>query len=315
MRLHFPNMSRPKQAAKRISTGLSVSLSSAQRAVARSSGYRDWHELEGQVQAGPPCILDESLSPDQYIERQTLLILAIARELSLPDGDVQYVLGDARLVGNRPANLEEQLALRLACARATTLPIVQKRERGAVGVLNTTGRKGETVILRTWDQPTSVVSNREVSTVADFEYTSPRASRSLFLPMRLYLPYGFWTEADGARVLFSRDYKPMWRLHTDRPVERLDPWLRIKYQQQTFLWPDHQTPWTSNALHAQLVDFLEQHNLCRLPVLADALPLLVHDRSIRDLRMANGAELLREEYGRLGGRRSDRGELESQAVG
>lgn len=298
MRLHFPNTSRLKQAAKRIATGLSVSLSSAQRAVARSCGFRDWHELEKQVHADPLCDLDEALSPEQFIERQTLLILTIARELSLPDGDVQYVLGDARLSGNRPPKLEEQIALRLACWRATTLPLVQKRERGEVGVINTAGRKGEAVILRCGDRPTSLVTNREVSTVADFEYSSPRASRPLFLPMRLYLPYGFWTEADGARVVFSRDYKPLWRLHSGRPIERLYPWTRINFVKQTFLWLDNQTPWALPALHAEMVGFLEQNNLCRLPILADALPLLVHDRTIRDLKMAHGAELLRDKYER-----------------
>lgn len=298
MRLHFPNTSRLKQAAKRISNELAVPLSSAQRAVARSCGFRDWHELERQVHADPPCILDEALSPEQFLARQTQLILTIARELSLPDGDVQYVLSDARLSGNRPPKLEEQIALRLACWRATTLPLVQKRERGEVGVLNTAGRKGEAVILRSWSRPSSIVTNGEISTVADFEYTSPRTSRALFLPMRLYLPYGFWTEADGARVLFSRDYKPMWRLHPGRSTERLYPWTRIKFVNQTFLWPGDQTPWASLDLRAELVGRLEQNSLCRLPVLADALPLLVHDRSIRELRMAHGAELLKDSYER-----------------
>ena len=293
MRLYFPNTSRLKKAAKHLAARLPVSLSSAQRAVARACGYRDWHDLEGQVHIGPACALDQTLTSELFIERQSHVILAIARDLSLADGDVQYALGEARLTGDRPPQLQEQIAIRLACWSATTLPIAGVRQRGAVGTLKTAGRNGEVVILREYGRPTETISHRAVTSVGDFEYMSPRVARPLFLPMRLYLPYGYWTEADGARVIFSRDYKPMWRLRAGQPIERVDPWLRISFAALTHLWPGSQAPWWSKELKAFLDNYLIQNGICMLPILADALPLLVHDRSNRSLRMADAAELLR----------------------
>ncbi len=292
MRLHFPNTSRPKKAAKHLAAWLSKPLSSAQRAVARACGYRDWHELTQLFDAGSPCALDQDITIANFIERQSRLTLAIARELSAFDGDVQYALAEARLTGDRSPQLDEQIAIRLACWRATDLPTVDSRQRGAVGKLKTVGRNGEAVILRERGRPTYVISHQAISTVGDFEYVSPRVAPPLFVPMRLYLPYGYWTEHDGSRVIFSRDYKPMWRLR-GRSIERVEPWLRISFVEQTHLWPRGQAPWSSKELKADLNEFLAQNGIHGLPILAAALPLLVHDRSKRNLSMADGAELLK----------------------
>ncbi len=295
MRLHFPNTSRLKKAAKHLAARLAVPLSSAQRAVARACGYRDWHDLEGGIHAGPACALDHILSPEMFIERQARLVLAVAHDLSVADGDVQYALAEARLTGDRPTQLREQIAIRLTCWRTTSLPVTGPRQRGALGTLKTAGRNGEVVILREYGSPTETISHQGVTGVADFEYVSPRVAPTLFLPMRLYLPYGYWTEADGARVVFSRDYKPMWRLRAGKPVERVDPWLWIRFTKETHLWENAQTPWRSPQLAAFLENYLIENGLQMLPVMADALPLLVHDRSKHSLNMANGADLLRSD--------------------
>ncbi|TAK49866.1 MAG: hypothetical protein EPO23_01160 [Xanthobacteraceae bacterium] len=159
--------------------------------------------------------------------------------------------------------------------------------------MKTAGRNGEVVILRNFGRPTEVITHQAIMTIADFEYVSPRAARAFFLPMRLYLPYGYWTEADGSRVLFSRDYKPMWRLRDGHPIERLDPWLRIYFHQETHLWPSNEAPWSSKELKAFLDNYLIQNKIFLLPVLADALPLLVHDRSKSSLTFADAANLLK----------------------
>ena len=128
---------------------------------------------------------------------------------------------------------------------------MDSRQRGAVGKLKTVGRNGEAVILRERGRPTYVISHQAISTVGDFEYVSPRVAPPLFVPMRLYLPYGYWTEHDGSRVIFSRDYKPMWRLR-GRSIERVEPWLRISFVEQTHRWPRGQAPWSSKELKADL---------------------------------------------------------------
>ncbi|TAK49867.1 MAG: hypothetical protein EPO23_01165 [Xanthobacteraceae bacterium] len=119
MRFHFPNATRPKKAAKRLAAQLSLPLSTAQRAVARACGYRDWHELNDHVHVGPPCELDTALTSELYVNRQVQLILAIARDIAATDaatdGDIQHALAQARLTGDRPLRLNEQIAIRLAC--------------------------------------------------------------------------------------------------------------------------------------------------------------------------------------------------------
>ena len=95
--------------------------------------------------------------------------------------------------------------------------------------------------------------------------------------MRLYLPYGYWIEDDGAKVLFSRDYKPMWRIHTDLAVERLEPWLWIRHRETVHLWKDAEAPWNSIELRLRLESYLGEMGIHTLPILADALPVLVND--------------------------------------
>lgn len=294
MRLHFPNTSRPKKAAKHLASRLTIALSSAHRAVARALGYRDWHELEQLIHTGVSCALDQNITTESFVERQSRLTLAIARELSVFDGDVQYALAEARLTGDRSPLLDEQIAIRLTCWRATGLPTVGSRQRGAVGKLKTAGRNEEAVILREHGRPTYVISHQAISMVGDFEYVSPRVAPPLFIPMRLYLPYGYWIEHDGARVVFSRDYKPMWRLRAGQSIERVEPWLRVSFIEQIHLWPESQAPWSSNELNALLDDYLVQNGIFGLPILADALPLLVHEQLRRDPRMDDATELLRD---------------------
>lgn len=290
--LYFPNLERPKKAAKRLASGLDVALHAGQRAVARACGFRDWHNLEQQVASGHVFTLDQSLGADEFIERQTAIVLSIASDLGIADGDVQFVIASAGLTGNRPPQLEEQILIRLKCLRATSLRSTEIRQPGAVGRLKISGHNGEAVILRKFGRPTEVLTHRAIVTTADFEYVSPRKKLSLFIPDRLYLPYGYWTEANGSRVLFSRDYKPMWRIREDREIERLEPWRWISHASETHLWPSNEAPWNSPRLKSQLLEFLNEEGVFWLPMLVDALPLLVYENSDGGLKYSDGASLL-----------------------
>ena len=178
----------------------------------------------------------------------------------------------------------DQLEIRVGCLRATSLPLASSRHRGAVGKLRTAGRSGEPVILRTFGRPTSVVSHRGVTGVGDFEYISPKKPPGLFIPTRLYLPYGFWTESDGSKVLFSRDYMPMWRIGPEAKPVRLEPWLRIRFQKQDWFWREgHESPFWSVAVKERLEERLVEFGVTMLPILADALPVLVHDEKTDEI--------------------------------
>jgi hypothetical protein len=186
--------------------------------------------------------------------------------------------------------LADQIEIRLACWRRTTLPPAGRRQRGAIGTLKSPGRNGEVVILRSYGRPTEVITDKNIGMVADFEYVSPRKPPPMFLPMRLYLPYGYWVEDDGAKVLFSRDYKPIWRVRSNALLERMEPWLWIAHRSQVYLWDDARTPWSDRGLRRTLEAYLLEAGIQALPILADALPLLIHDDKVSGV--SGGAQLL-----------------------
>ena len=47
-------------------------------------------------------------------------------------------------------------------------------------------------------------------------------------------PYGEWTEADGARVIFDRKYRPIVRVRLSRATEIVEPDTHISYLSQRF---------------------------------------------------------------------------------
>lgn len=280
MRLFFPNLTRPKKAAKHISKRLSVSLSVAQKGIAQACGYRDWYDFEQNHTQGAESLLDQELTKADFIERQASLTIMLANAVGVPDGDAQYALAESRLSGDLPCSLIDQIEVRLECWRRTVLPPAGRRMRGAVGTLRSPGRNGEAVILRCFDRVTTVITEKNVGTVADFEYISPQNPPPMFLPMRLYLPYGYWVEEDGAKVLFSRDYKPLWRLRAGAEPHRLEPSLWIKWRSQVFLWDEGRSPWNSPQLKTDMERFLQDCGALALPILADALPILIKNDEV-----------------------------------
>ncbi|MCW5773160.1 MAG: hypothetical protein KIT16_16075 [Rhodospirillaceae bacterium] len=283
MRLVFPNVLRPKKSAKIIARRLGVPLSKAQRAVARICEFEDWYDFEKNHANGTIFPLDQDLEYSNFVHRQTSLIQRLSIELDVPDGDAQYALADARLTGDRPVLLSDQIDIRIGCWRQTSLPTSSNRARGAVGKLKSPGRNGEVVILRKFDRPTTIVTHKDVGMVADFEYKSPAKILPLFLPFRLYLPYGYWLEEDGAKVLFSRDYKPMWRIREGSSPQRLEPSLRIVWRDQSWFWDDDHAPWASKETRLAIEAELVRVGIQTLPVSADALPIAVHNDNLMKL--------------------------------
>jgi hypothetical protein len=277
-RIVFHNISRPKAAAKNIATAIRRPLSAAQQAVALCSGYRDWHDLEQSLSNGMPDSSFTNVPPS--LEQQALMSCTLASELELTSGDALYALGVSRLIG--PSRIEEQLTILTKLFRLREIPAAGRRQRGTVGRLKSPGRNGEIVILKNFDKPTLVVTHQSGNGgVADFEYLTPREPVELFIPMRLYLAYGAWIERDGAKVLFSRDYCPLWRIREGRIPERMYPWERIAFVRQEFFWRDGEHirwPWHDPKNHQSEIERLHTFGIHLLPKLVDTLPLVVsHD--------------------------------------
>ena len=283
MRHYFPNSTRPKKAAKTIASLTRRPLSNCQRAIAIACGYRDWHEMESSYSREKASVSDEKLPRDVFVEQQIAIASLLGEEIGINIGDAQYLLSRSRLTGNRQPNMRELLDIRIGLFRKNELPIAARRLPGAVGKLKSPGRNGEVVILRKFGRPTSVITDKSANAmVADFEYVTPRKPASLFIPMRLYLAYGLWFEADGATVLFSRDYCPLWRIRKDTKPERLDPWQKIKFVDQRWFWGDENTPWSDPRRYQTEMERLDQFGLGGLPRLVEVLPIVVFHDDVHD---------------------------------
>ena len=266
MRIHFPNLSRPKKAAKTFARLLpDVALAKAQGAVAAACGYRDWHELE-------LCHARELATPDATgpALRQAAVdaTLTVAKTLGVGDGPAQYALSASRLLCASDWPFEDHLAVRTACLRRLGeldgYRVVEiDPDWGGVGYLSD---RDDTKVYSRRGQP---VWSKEA------KVTLPDEALPDFVPPRIYLPYGKWTMADDSTVLFSRDYKPMWRLAGGEP-ERLDSrvWVDGIIEQETF-WVPMIDPYKDPARMRAQHERMEAFGIKGLPELVDRMPSFI----------------------------------------
>jgi len=282
MRLHFPNLERPKKAAKRIVKALvgDPPLAKIQNGVAFALGYRDWHEFEIAHSASAPAPLDQELPAHLFRGRIAELALRLAAALGVSDSEAQYVLLASRLTGDRQVSLDDHVNIRLTCWRAK-------------GLWSPSGHAGTVVRLRfpnagprrlglltadfdsTGTGPFQIIGDNFFGIGAREDFSIPREAPPVFIPLRLRLVYGAWTEPDGAKVLFSRDYAPMWRLRGGHPPQMTSPFEWIRHQREEWFWEDATSPWRDQRRIAEEEARLASYGVPGLCALADLLPLMV----------------------------------------
>ena len=107
------------------------------------------------------------------------------------------------------------------------------------------------------------------------QVTLTNAELSQFQPMRLRLPYGEWTEGDGTRVMFSRDYFPLWRISLAGTVSADEPWRAVRHTSESFHWGDHNPPWTHPTVARAMEGLLNTLGIVEPPTLMRAVPMLI----------------------------------------
>lgn len=292
MRFHYPNLDRPKKAAKRVARllGDRLPLSKVQNGLAAALGYRDWHELEVAHAAQHPAPLDQDLPSEDFRSRSADLSFKIVQALGITVGEALYVLLASRLTGDA-GTAEDQFAIRVRCWKATG-------EWPASGMAGTTVRFHGTFagprrlamltadFGRGRDSPVQIITDNRCGICVREEISVPRETLPPFLPHRLRLIYGAWTEPDGAKVLFSRDYAPLWRLREGQRPQQVPPTEWIKHQAETWFWEDATAPWEDRHRLAEEEDRLASFGITGLPLLVDLLPLMV--KSVGNVRMPAG---------------------------
>ena len=285
MRIFFQNIERAKKSAKALAASVNgLPLSAAQATLAAMAGYRDWHDLAECICRGREKMLGASGQHDRFRPDAADLALGLSDRLGLSVGDGLYAVAEMRLPGIGIGDLESYEATWLRLFKETQPLRGGKRAPGTVVRINSPGWEGmgAIAILKKYGRPTDLITHKSPNAgVADFEVVFPRKPLSLFVPARLKLAYGVWTEEDGSKVLFSRDYKPLWRLMDGKRPERLRPWLWIEWIDQQHFWDGMNTPWWSVRRLEEEEDRLRDFGIRCLPMLVETLPDLIFDSDLQ----------------------------------
>ena len=267
-RISFPTLDRPKAAAKWLARQSDkVSLTRAQQAVAHAVGYRDWHEL-GSSNAS------EHISPGTGVNYVKRVVLAVADDLDLPIGDVQFAICKSRLLGSQPPSHEDMLQLRAALWRERLFGPPGGGRPGTVVRVKSPG-ENSFAYFKSIDRATHLIFDTGPGLRANSEVITPKTPLPDFVPSRLWLPYGFWTFADGSTVIFSRDNVPMWKI-VGGQTERLEPWTTIQGWEERAYFPEMAgaISWSSGSARSLAVAFLDAHRIFEPPKLLDVMPYL-----------------------------------------
>ncbi len=152
---------------------------------------------------------------------------------------------------------------------------IVKVNTGELGV-----RRGSPAILLKMDRGfVRLLTDAGIVHTVRRQITVPRTPLPPFEPMRLRLAYGIWTEKDGSRVLFSRDYCPQWRIAPDGCVSPEDPWRWIESVNQNHFWDDSLTPWRSRQKQREIEQRMAQMGVTGTPKLMDVVDILVRDEA------------------------------------
>jgi hypothetical protein len=72
--------------------------------------------------------------------------------------------------------------------------------------------------------------------------------------MRIELPYGMWTCADGREVLFNRYYRAIWQREPWAKAD-IDEW--VVFERQRWFYDDSAVPWRDRKTAARLDQVME----------------------------------------------------------
>ena len=295
MPINFPNIDRAKKSAKALaSVSDAIPLNVAQRAVARLGGCRDWNDLETHLKHRSVAQTIET-PPSQGPDLQgiTDFALQVADQLEADWSTALHAISIAHFPGLQLESLTdyEQIWLRLmirVCGFSG-----QRKTPGSIVKMKVNGRMGQPGYLRVYGRSTYLVTDVSVETgVADFEVSFPRNPIAPFIPARLKYVYGCWS---GAKVLFSRDYKPLWRLRQGRRPERLEPWLWIDKIDEQHFWSDVNPPWHTKKRQEEESARLQEFGTKALPKLTDVLPNVILNPDFHNVMDAVNAMAKRED--------------------
>jgi hypothetical protein len=290
MRIQFNDIAKPKAAAKLlVKEAPKLTLSNAQEAIARSLGYRDWHELDKSINSEfgyiPPTL-----------DSAKAIALRMFACTDVRPSDVIFVLTKSQIFRNFTLDESQEILCSLwrnrvfePQGKGTSGTVVRVKEQGSKrhaylvsyeqGTFRVPDRRARFGFSypRSMSPLTRVLYDTGFGGCVEYEVVTPKVPLPDFVPSRLWLPYGYWTLKDGSLVTFSRDYVPMWRTAED-VCQRLDPWLRVENiegQPTHFSKLAGTTSWSHGPARDLAIAHLEKRRIKCPPRLTDAMSVII----------------------------------------
>lgn len=255
MRITFKDTDHVKKAGRLLSRLSGIKYMIVLNILSRTLGYESWYEFEHSFSC------DSALS----VEKEAQIIYLLSQSLKIEAGDVQHILAVSRMF---KATQERHISLRMKVFEKSGI-------RTSNCFLTVLGRK-----IRGLSCNDTVVTDEGV-----FRSEKVITIGEPTVPARLWIPYGIWTEKDNSKVLFSRDYMPLWRLKPGFRPERLKPSIWIQKIKQDYLWNDMNKPWFNDETYQNCCQLLSDVKINSLPVLVDYLPDLIKSKTYDDWSM------------------------------
>jgi len=279
MRFHYPNLDRPRKAAKRISRllGDRMPLSKVQNGLSVSIGYRDWHELELAHAVGHPAPFDQALPREEFLSRSAGMTLKLAHALGIAAGEALYALIKSRLTGDI-GTAEDSFAIRMLCWKATgDWPTSGGRDDGPLprkfrrppASCHADGRLRPRSRFSCADHHGQPL--RDLRAGGDLHSTrSVAAILAAPAPLRLRRLDGAGRQHGPVLARLRSALAPArWTAAAAGPTD----W--IKYAAETWFWEDSTAPWEDRRRVAEEEARLMSFGITGLPLLVDLLPLMV----------------------------------------
>ena len=239
-------------------------LSACHNAVAQATGYRDYHHYKATLGAGDP-------TPQTTADDRVAIIHSLSSGMNMPHGDVLHALSTARFFGNQ-SDLEDALNVRTRLF-AAQYPLGKTLTTGAPCVLR--GKGGQRALFVSGGQGgqigAQIYTDYYLSSCMDYEL-KPSPAAAFFIPLRFWMPYGFWTEKDGSKVIFSRDYCPMWKISGTAAPVRDDPDRAVHKVAQEWFFGGGELDGTPEEIAKKGLKVLSDHRVVSMPKLVERLP-------------------------------------------
>lgn len=268
-----------KRASKLLSQQSTAGVNVCQDRLAQVAGYRDYHEARQFLNNPGRARISTS-----YIQ-QAEVTSALSTSLTINSGDVLDILYRSRFFGPAAMDPDDAITVRELIFQKNEFPQGNLKSQGLVCKTRIKGRPAERAILVDEGPLTKLMSDHGIMTVVKNEFQRHRTLAEFFIPLRFYAVYGMWEEVGGSKVLFSRDYCPLWKVADGQAPVRDDPFRRVNFTAQTYYFDEGSFGAEVESVRRQSADILREFRIQSVPRLVEHLPELIASKQwISDIK-------------------------------